>query len=45
MYIILSKRNGYIDIEDKNGSKCLTLIPIDENKDMLKSMKKYGTLR
>ena len=28
-------------MEDSNGSKHLTLVPIDKNKDLLKRMKKY----
>ena len=36
LYIIFSKTNGYI--EDNDGNKYPTLIPIDEKKDMLKNL-------
>ena len=37
LYINCNKINGYI--EDKNGSKYLTLTPVDENKDKIKKCK------
>ena len=40
LYLIINKINGYI--EKSNGNKYLTLVPSDESKDILKSMKNYG---
>ena len=34
LYVIIDKLNGYI--EETNGNKYLTLVPIDENKETLK---------
>ena len=40
LYLIISKINEYI--EEGNGNKYLTLVQIDESKDTLTIMKKYG---
>ena len=43
LYITFSKINGY---KDKNGIKYLILIPVDENKDMLKKYEEiYGVIK
>ena len=34
LYLIINKLNGYI--EESNQNKYLTLVPTDENKDILK---------
>ena len=41
LYLIINLKNGYI--EESNGNKYLALVPTDENKASLKSMKNYGT--
>ena len=40
MYLIINKVDGYI--EEGNGSKYLTLVSTDKNKDTL--IKVYGTM-
>ena len=40
LYFIFSKMNGYF--EDINKNKYLTLIPINEGKEIIKNMKNYG---
>ena len=39
LYLIINIINGYID--EGNGNEYLTLVPSDESKDTLKSMKNY----
>ena len=41
LYQIIDKINGYI--EESNGNKYLTLVPTNEIKDILKSMKNCRT--
>ena len=41
LYLVINKLNGYT--EKSSGSKYLTIVPTDERKDTLKSMKNYGT--
>ena len=40
LYLNIDKINGCI--EESNGNKYLTLVPTDESKDTLKSMKSCG---
>ena len=40
LYFLFSKMNGYF--EDINKNKYLTLIPINEGKEIIKNMKNYG---
>ena len=40
LYLNIDRINGYI--EESNGNKYLTLVPTDESKDTLKSMKNCG---
>ena len=45
MYLDIAHASGYIEcnsIEEKNGNKYLVLDDIDENKEVLKNMKKFG---
>ena len=45
MYLDIAHVSGYIEcnsIEEKNGNKYLVLDDIDENKEVLKNMKKFG---
>ena len=39
-YLIIKSSNGYI--EECNGNKYLTIVPTDENRDMLKQYEKMG---
>ena len=41
LYAVIKKINGHN--KESNGNKYLTLVPTDESKDTLKSMKNYGT--
>ena len=40
LYLIIDKINGCIEVCNRN--KYLTLVPTDESKDILKSIKNYG---
>ena len=40
LYLAINKISGYI--QESNGNKYLTLVPADENKDILKNMRNYG---
>ena len=45
MYLDIAHASGYIgcnSIEEKNGNRYLILDDIDENKEVLKNMKKFG---
>ena len=45
LYLDIAYASGYIEcnsIEEKNGNKYLVLDDIDENKEVLKNMKKFG---
>ena len=45
LYLDIAHASGYIEcnsIEEKNGNKYLVLDDIDENKEVLKNMKKFG---
>ena len=45
LYLDIAHVSGYIEcnsIEEKNGNKYLVLDDIDENKEVLKNMKKFG---
>ena len=45
LYLNVAHVSGYIEsnsIEEKNGNKYLVLDDIDENKEVLKNMKKFG---
>ena len=39
--VVIKKINGHN--KESNGNKYLTLVPTEESKDTLKSMKNYGT--
>ena len=39
LYLFVNKINGFI--EESNGNKYLVLVPTDEAKDTLKTMKNY----
>ena len=40
LYLVVNKITGYI--KESNGKKYVKLVPIDESKETLKSMKNYG---
>ena len=40
LYLVINKVNGYF--EEINGNKFLTLVPTNENKGIIKNMKKFG---
>ena len=40
LYLIFNKVNPYF--EEINGSKYLTLVPTNENKEKIKNMKNFG---
>ena len=47
LYLDIALASGYIEcnsIEEKNGNKYLVLDDIDENKEVLKNVKKFGRL-
>ena len=47
LYLDIAHVSGYIEcnsIEEKNGNKYLVLDDIDENKEVLKNVKKFGRL-
>ena len=42
LYLIVNTADGHI--EEKNGSKCLTIASTDKNKEVLKNTQNFGTL-
>ena len=40
LYLVINKVNEYF--EEINGNKFLTLVPTNENKGIIKNMKKFG---
>ena len=40
LYLVINKVNEYF--EEINGNKFLTLVPTNENKGIMKNMKKFG---